>query len=368
MLGVAVVNVYTFNRGFNVGTYGWDAAVNHYDKAAELISNLFFAHRSIPVLCFLLGVGLVVQSQKFPPTNVSGGLYKRYIALGLIGMVHGLFVWPGEILTAYALLVLILGRYAVVWRAHTLAWVVALLFLAIFGGEIYFAATDHSPISCAKDDFLGPSSFLQHEWIAARRRGAVEYVVAGVLQALVPQIWLLLLLGVWAGRCAFFWAHLKSPNLRHPVVIASALLLLIAGAVEYKTGVAGAWSSLHCSGRAASMFDVAQVTTMVAVVPVVLTVFAALCNRVSQAGWLARLIAVGRAPITMFLSQSVVFALLFNQTYLGLHEKLGRAAVLAIALLTYFVLAAWIDQCFIRHGRIAPGERFWRWLTAKLGG
>jgi uncharacterized protein len=373
MLGVVIINAHTFNTGFNVGNYGWNAASQIVDQAAELISNLLFAHRSFPLLAFLLGVGLVVQTQRLPAPerrfempNVARALWPRYFALGLIGIAHGLLLWPGEILTCYALIVLVLARYAVDWSPRALDRILALFLVIQFGWELYFVATERAPLSCKKEDFFSAVSFAQSNWFAARRAGVSEYLLAGIGQTLIIQMWTHVLLGVWAARSTWFWNMLKSPTFKNPVVIASGLMLVLATLVEWKSGAAGGWSTLYCEGGAASVFVLAEKTTGYAVVPVLVVTFAWLAQNASGRAWWQRLTAVGRASITMFLGQSLILTILFNHSFLGLHARIGRAGVLLLAVLTYMVLAAWIDQRYFQTGRIAPGEQMWRWLTKQL--
>jgi uncharacterized protein len=373
LLGVAIINAHAFNTGFNVGNYAWNAANRVFDQAAELISNLLFAHRSLPVLAFLLGVGLVVQTQKLPPAvqrfewpNVAKALWPRYAALGLIGIAHGLLLWPGEILTAYALIVLTLARYALRWQPRTLDRVLAFFLIVQFGFELYFVATERAPLSCKKEDFFSSISFAQSNWFVARRAGISEYFLSGLLQSMVSQIWTLVLLGIWAGRSAWFWAFLKTPSLKHPVLWASAAMLSLSTFFEWKMGIAGGWSTLLCQGGAVSSFSLAEKTTGYAVVPVIVAAFALLSQLQAGRTWWQRLIAVGRAPITMFVGQSVVLSILFSHSFFGLHASVGRGGVLVLAVLTYWMLAAWIDQRYFQYGRVAPGEQFWRWLTLRL--
>jgi uncharacterized protein len=373
MLGVAVINVHAFNSGFNVGNYGWNAASRVFDQAAELISNLLFAHRSFPLLAFLLGVGLVVQAKKLPPSarrfempNVAKALGPRYAALGLIGVFHGLLLWPGEILSAYALMVLILARYAVSWQARTLDRVLALFLIVQFGLELYFVATERASLSCKKEELFSTISFAQSNWLAARRAGVSEYLLAGLGQSLIVQIWTHVLLGVWAARSAWFWNMLKAPTLKYPAVWASAAMLMLSTFVEWKMGIAGGWSTLLCQGGAVSVFGLAEKTTGYVVVPVVIVAFAVLAKSQSGRAWWQRLIAVGRAPITMFVGQSVIFSILFSHSFFGLHARIGRGGALLLAVLTFLTLAAWVDQRYLQTGRVAPGERLWRWLTARL--
>ncbi len=366
LLGVAVVNVHAFSVGLATGNYAWDRALTWYDQAAELISNLVFAHRSLPMLAFLLGVGLVVQTRALERAGVGKALFGRYFALLLIGIAHGVLLWPGEILAAYALMVLLLARFAVGWSDALLKLAIGLL-IALSLASLLLITDDRGPLRCQSQALLLASSFAQPGWLASRVQGAIEFFWVGLLgQVLIAWLWLVVLLGVWCGRRDAFWKFLDQPSFRHPVVASSAAILVVSTTVEWITGRAGGWSSLSCGGSVVVFFSWAETITALASVPVLLTLFAWLVRQGAASALMTRVQAVGRAPLTMFIGQSIVFALLFNQSVLGLHGRLDRVAVLVIAVTTYFALAEWIARRYVARGLPAPGERFWRGLTARL--
>ena len=368
MLGVAVVNAHAFNQGLSSGNYGWDLALATHDRAAELISNLVFAHRSLPLLAFLLGVGLVVQSRALARPEVSAVLIRRYLALLAIGLVHGLLLWPGDILAVYAIIVLVLARYAVTWPLALLKWVIGALLLVSFGPALYGSLTAQYALQCWPAPLVDPASFAQSGWLTARWYGASEFVEVGLLgQGLNPNVWVLLLLGVWCGRMEGFWRHIRQPTCRRPLIVASMALLAVSTAVEWHTGRAGGWLPSNCYGSVITQFYLAETTSMFASVPVLLTLFAWLAQRHSCAAAVRLFEAVGRAPLTMFIGQSVAFTLAFSPMFVGLHGQVGRLGVLAIALLSYTLLAVWIERRFVRRSAVPPVERLWRRLSSGAG-
>ena len=76
------------------------------------------------------------------------------------------------------------------------------------------------------------------------------------------------------------------------------------------------------------------------------------------------MIAAGRAPLTQFIGQSVVFAALFNKSLIGLHGELGRGAYSLIAIITYGLLCAFIGTWLANGHAHGPMEIIWRRLTS----
>ena len=76
------------------------------------------------------------------------------------------------------------------------------------------------------------------------------------------------------------------------------------------------------------------------------------------------IVAAGRAPLTQFIGQSVVFAALFNKSLVGLHGEVGRGAYSLIAVATYLLLCAFIHAWLASGHAYGPMEIVWRRLTS----
>lgn len=79
---------------------GW---INDY---SEYIRFNFFSDRTFTIFSFLFGLGIGMQYQKYLNSAKSFSKHHliRMVILFFIGLLHGLFIWYGDILTLYALL------------------------------------------------------------------------------------------------------------------------------------------------------------------------------------------------------------------------------------------------------------------------
>ena len=103
LLGVALVNVHAFAVIW-AGNYALDLAANAGDVVAEYLVAVGFSHRSYPVLAFLFGAGLAMQWRHLPADRRHPrDLRPRLWALLVMGVLHGLLLWPGEVLSSYAI-------------------------------------------------------------------------------------------------------------------------------------------------------------------------------------------------------------------------------------------------------------------------
>ncbi len=374
MLGVAVVNVHPFANGLDNGNYNWNLAFPWFDRAAEYFVNLVFSHRSYPLLAFLLGVGLTLQASRWETVaNARWHIVRRYCALLVIGVVHGVLLWPGEVLSAYALIVLILCLSGIVWTERrlrvamgcALAICSVLTFTWLLSG-LFGVSSTTSARACTPIPYV-ESSFAQTNWLMMIKVRAGEFLTLGLLaQILVPTVWAQIFIGIWAARREGFWQHLRAPSW-HATWMQWLLATFCLGVMlEAYYGPRGGWMAEACPYISqAFFFEVAADLTSLVWPLIALTFWAQCAQRIYFGRIRQRLIAVGRAPVTMFIGQSLCFTVLFSNTLLGLHQHLGRLGTFSLAVMVYLTLAAWLDQCYHQRGRVAPGELLWRYLSGR---
>ena len=365
MIGVALVNVHAFAAVW-ASVYGLDLARGAGDVAAEYLTGLLFTHRSYPVLAFLFGAGLAWQWQRLPiERRWPNALRARLWVLLAFGVVQGLLLWPGDVLAAYGCMGLIavsllrfsdralgfltIGAYAGVVLVYTLTGAVMLLW-----------PQPPWPLVEPAASFSMPSA-----WQALLTRRS-EFIERGLAQALVPDFWAHVLFGMWAARSGALSRFLAAPLASPTVVIVGALSLILASAVELLGARYGGWDVRVMQDRGWGLMTMAIVWASLGGLWGWLTV-AALWARAAESTalpWLRSLVsAAGRAPLTQFIGQSLIFATVFNESALGLHGHVGRGWQAVIALATYLLLCLYIRAWFSLGQRYGPVEIAWRRLT-----
>src|SRR4030095_14496652 len=73
------------------------------DEAASCFLWLFAEDKFSPLLSFLFGLGFNIQLTRARAANFLCAYRRRLLALLLMGLLHGLLVWSGDILVTYAL-------------------------------------------------------------------------------------------------------------------------------------------------------------------------------------------------------------------------------------------------------------------------
>jgi uncharacterized protein len=374
LLGVALVNVHAVARGWQ-SHYALDLAAHWGDVFAEYFVGIFFSHRSFPMLAFLFGAGMAMQWSRMRSTstdpsdrvaqnaNALSTLRSRYVVLFWLGVVHGLLLWPGDIVSTYALIALV---FLIRWpkRDRTLKIFIAMLGVLVLALYASVAALLWFDPGTPSPPIMEKTSFAQRSFVAALAMHPMEFLANGLMQSLLPEVWLGILIGAWCGQTGALERWLHGETKATGLFTFGFACLAVGTAMELYASRRGAWSF----GPMGSYGD----TWMVIALPLTTTgsVFAWLAIARAWRGSTLPplrdlLIAAGRTPLTQFFGQSLVFAIVFNDSLIGWHGDMGRAAYSFTALVTFVLLAgfarAWLAS---GHAR-GPMETLWMRLARK---
>ncbi|TAG01646.1 MAG: DUF418 domain-containing protein [Betaproteobacteria bacterium] len=366
LLGVAMINVHAIARGW-MNHYSLDLATSGLDVMAEYVVGMLFAHRAVPVLAFLLGVGVALQWRRLAgevpenPASALSQLRSRYIALCLLGVAHGLLLWPGEIVASYGLIVLlILARWPK--DAQRLkAWIeVAVgLSLLLTVGMVFGYASGGDQVESMP---AAASSFAAPTVGAALAMHLKEFLFAGISQTLIPDVWVLVLIGLWLGQSGDFERWLKGEVAAKTWIQLGWAALMVGSLMELVAAQRGAWDYLSYVPQANSIHSLAAPLTMAGSAVVLLSI--ARAWRIDRIAALRSFfIAAGRTPLTQFFGQSLIFAIVFNDSLIGWHGDMGRAMYSLVALLSFILLSGFARAWLASGHQRGPVELMWMALA-----
>jgi uncharacterized protein len=267
----------------------------------------------------------------------------------VFGFLHGVLLFYGDIIAAYGVLAVLFAG-AVRWKDRTLAiW--AGLF-ALVGSAVYGLASipmgDQTMLFLSDDNPISAA--------VGRAIGMVIVAPFGALTAAGA-----FLLGIWAARRRIleeperhlvFLRRLAVGGLAVAVLGGLPLALAIAGVVDTKSsGVIFGFGTLHSLTGYLGGPGWAAVIALLAV-------------RVGSrpTGFIRAVSAVGQRSMTCYLSQSVVWAVLFPPYLLGLCSRIGVALTAVIAVCTW-LLTVGLAELMRRRGLRGPFEVLLRRLT-----
>jgi uncharacterized protein len=346
LLGILVVNLEFHSQPL---LQGWQDVTEGPNATARWLIITVFQAKFYILFSFLFGYGLVVQMRSAERAGASFGrrYARRLIGLFALGVLHGVLLFAGDILMAYAVLGGLLYFFRNVDDQVALLMAVA----AAAAGMVVIAlaglAEALSPTGAAADDVrraievYSTGSFGE---ITMQRLVDLAFAQGTVLLGQGPFAFACFLLGMVAARRRLLADPLSRERLlRRLRLVALPIGLGVSAAAAYLIVYVGSGLA-----EAAGLFLQIAVSIPLTAGYVALIALAWATGGLRRLAWLAE--PAGRMSLTVYLSQSIVAATLFMAWGFGLFGTLQPVAALGLAA------AMWVG--------LALGARLWlRWFA-----
>jgi uncharacterized protein len=343
-----------------------------HDRLAQAFVDTFIQGKFINIFAFLFGIGFAVQLERASSRSGKfGWTYARRLAvLLLFGLVHGLMIWWGDILLAYALI----GFVSLLFRKRadkTVAiWsfvliLMPLVFASLFYVAALFGSSGAPPFPEATPQMLADitKTMTDGSWLDIQQQRMREVVTSNwnFLPLFGIQVLGLFLAGVYAWRKRFFFPTADTlPRYRRTMIAALLLgitwsvLITIVRWIAEPPMLPQAFSELM-------LWAVASFATPALSLGYICVVILL----VHQPRWSRRLrvfAPLGRAALTNYLLQSVIGTLIFYNYGLGFFGQAGPALLLPLTLVIYAAQVV-ASKWWLERYRFGPVEWLWRRLT-----
>lgn len=363
ILGILLLNISAF--GLPKAAYlnpAWSGSASHSDAWTWALLDLLAQVKFLTLFALLFGAGL----QLLLPRG-KRWIQSRLTLLALLGFIHGLFFWDGDILLAYALVGLVSWR--MVREAHHvkslfntgvvlyLTGIAVLVLLGMISGTV------------ANRSWAPDAANLQYEqyW---KLHGGMEAVsnradmLSDNLLALGAQYgWQLagmMLMGAALMRSGWLKGQFSLRHYRRT----GALLVAAGMAVNLPAIFAQwylAWDYRWCAFLLQAPRELSAPLQAIGYAALAGGYWPQLC-RFRLVGAIA---CVGRMALTNYLLQTLICTTLFY--HLGLFMRFDRLQLLA------FVPPIWavnllVSSLWLRRFRQGPVEWLWRQLTLRASG
>lgn len=365
LAGILQVNIQSFvwGAGNPLGYLAPDA--DGLQRAVYFLLALLAEYKFMPIFGLLFGAGFGLLWDKFERQGLdpAQGMKRRMGWLLGFGLAHGLLLYYGDITHLYALLGLILIRYARrdlarLKRALIFWWGLALTAtLALSLGLRWTLGTDAPDPEQAQALIASWQVYTGAGWLAQFPQRATDFFL------MVSAIWLggqwipsfaILLTGLFAQRAG--WVRLEL----HPRVRRMAIGLGLAIGLPASL-VSATLLSLDAVAGPAMPADPLRWFVLSAV-PLLGFAYAVVFLTRAPASWVKALAPAGRMPLTNYLLQSLAMGALLSGWGLGWGQWMDTAQLaglgLVIVLVQWLISAAWMS----RHAQ-GPIEALWRRYT-----
>lgn len=342
------------------------------DARVDEIIDLLVAEKAIGVFSFLFGVGFAMQLESLERRGVFARqrYARRLTGLLILGLVHWLAIWSGEILHVYAIAGFILLGLT---RLRT-RWLVAIgLVLAVFArplaGRLYLlTGGDGSLLTPALDQLMAERlQVFQHggftDVVALQFRQDIHWqLVSGSALAAVLHGLGRFMIGMAVARKG--WLRLPDDHWRGAALLV-AVLLPAGFVLEHDWAVLRVLREMgwEPTPLAAQIFEHSCNSIGVVCLTVAYVALFVLLWHIAPARRALLVFApAGRMALTNYLSHTAINYLVFFGFGLALIGRVGMATCFAIAVAIYalqIVLSRW----WLARWNYGPFEWAWRWWT-----
>jgi uncharacterized protein len=372
LFGILLVNF------FGVGATGVA------DQVANGFLYFFVSGKFYPLFSFLFGLGFGVMLLRAMDrgTSILPVYLRRLAVLAVIGVIHYVLLWDGDILRLYA----VLGVLLLLFRNRSPRFLLAAALAAILAANAWgeYSVGEPPPVrrADAETEYLAELGQLaryeeyrdaNQAVMWAQSDGTYPDLVVARARTLVfglpwffslwsLQIFGMFLLGLYAAKRRLFEnvaAHRRMAVgvLTVGGVFGAAAMFLLVVAPELAARGVDLVPGFRDRFRGELWVFGGPLLTVAYIAGIAL-----LCERARVARRLAILAPVGRMGLTNYLLQSVVGTSLYYGYTFGLYGKVGPA--LGILLSTaIFACQIPISHWWMARFRFGPAEWLWRSLT-----
>lgn len=339
---------------------------NRVDWILNRLINGFFNYRSMATFSLLFGLGLAMQSDKARADGSSFGtfLLRRQGALLLIGVLHVLLFWNGDVLMTYAIIGLVLMPLLKAPR-KVLAFCSAFLFIAY---ELIITDTIKAPavLMRASDNAVFDrsntmsSAYATGSWGQAASLRIHEWMLTfGGYRPFAFEIMAFFIAGVLVWRSGVFQSPATHRKAIREIVQATFWISIASTAVLEFTP-----ASLVM--RIPPWFLPFFKHLYFGSIPVMVAWYVfGILHLTQKPAWrkaLGFLAPIGRMALTNYLMQSAVGVTVFCGWGFG-RWGLWHIWQIAIYAIVLFVAQAVLSRWWLRRFQYGPAEWLWRSVT-----
>ncbi len=350
ILGILFMNIY-YHGFFSLG-YVSPEIPPFSDKFIDVFNSIFFDGRFRTLFCLLFGAGLAIQYRTYKKKNLSpkNAIKPRIKWLMLFGLLHGVFIFGGDVLLLYSVTALFVLKsldlplkqlrkksylYLIIGSALSLS----ISFLLHFFTE--------APVTQGSPEFYQ----MYNEWFSSYGMQVIIQGAVALIIVLSSPLWIfwqvagLMMLGAFLLRVGFFVKGFDQKNLH---------LIAIGGIV---------FTALDITLRAYLPHQTAELGALVASISAIFVALLyahAIVKIVAHRNsFVALFAAPGKLAFSLYISQSIVMAILLRWIFNDFHLTATRLDYVLIAL-SFSVIQLLISHLYLMVFKQGPLEYLWR--------
>ncbi|MBO3076497.1 DUF418 domain-containing protein [Mammaliicoccus vitulinus] len=356
LLGILMMNILTFAYPYQI--INPFEFFQHQDGALFKISSLFIVASFYPIFAFLFGYGLSMMYQN----SIEKGLdyypmiIRRLSFLLLLGVIHGIFIFYGDILATYALLgfiaiifVKLKPQYSLVALSIGFSILILLYILPVVLLQDVTQVENFVGIQELErvNNILASADYLSIVGFNLKYFGLnISNIIFVGPFSILP----IMLFGIYAQQTN--WLN-KIRNHKN--------LYTVIGLVIFVLGLAIKMIQIILEGSMSSQL-ISQMVGGPIVALSYIIFFVLLCESATARKILNPLQYIGKLSLTTYISQSVICIIIFYGIGFNYYGKLPVFTIYTMSIVIYAVQLL-LSYLYLKRFKQGPLEKLWRKVT-----
>ena len=314
------------------------------------------------VYSFLFGLGfhILYSRSRLQGRAFNFYFFKRQLVLLIIGCIHALFIWWGDILRYYALMGLVLLLVKDLKPTHLLRLALVLLLTPLAVDLFHMMTGLTVELSFAPDMSRSEilAGYLNGQWFDSNWVRVVMGLEGNINAGRLLRILGMFVLGYYFGQRNFFSVTDKNRAIQKRMMTLSLWIAFPAALLKVGAHYVDYGLSDTLKTPVMELLYVVSVTGMSLGYIAMIAYFAPGFQNTYVGSWLK---ALGKVPLTNYLLQSVIGLLVFHGLDLFAEVSLFQLYLLGVAILA---LQVYFSKQWLKYQAQGPVEALWRKLAS----
>lgn len=370
LFGILVVNMAYFSSpALYTGTkrYQESDLMNH---ATQLFIHLFFEFKFISIFSFLFGLGFAIFIHRMKKRERSPKYYyrRRIQFLLMIGLIHLLFIWYGDILVVYALLALVLPYFVHKKATVVLKWACWCLMLPPLLLSIVYIFSVVQPTVLQSAGLLIHNDHLVYQSMTHYKEGTFIailgqrftdiFTIYKAYLIMAPMIFGLFLLGMYVWKKGIIQNITGHINCLKRICQFSLV-------IGFPAALVSVWAGMNVEEILSPYYFIQYTTHFIsgpALAVFYMSLLMLLFQRKVWQSVLRRLQPVGKMALTNYLLQSLICTTLFYSYGFGFYSSITVLNGFSLSIVI-FTVQLLFSHLWLKRYSFGPLEWLWRKYT-----
>lgn len=370
VLGILIMNITSFSDigiAYMNPTIG--AGLEGYNQYFHAFNYIFADTRFMSIFSILFGAGVVLFTQRAEAKGERAFVlhYKRMFWLLVFGLIHAYFIWPGDILVAYAIcgcLIFFFRKKSI--RTLFIMSIIMFLMPVTFNLMTYYGMppdqleSTYAFFHPTTEQIAAQTQIMQGSYIEQMPLRMEDAIQLQTLVFMIEIFWrssAMMLLGMILYRKGILTADKSTEYYKKMIWVGFVPGLILSG-IGLSHMYASEWSSAYVMNIGANYKFVSGLFMALGYIGLVIWcykkgIFEKLQNRLQS---------TGRMAFTNYIGMSVICNLIFNGHGLGLFGTLDRMQQFLIVIAVWGLILI-VSPLVLKKYRFGPLEWLWRKLT-----